>query len=99
MQLADFLAGVARKLASDELNGYGDPVLTALLRPYIGAASVWGDAPSWARLNPFPDGPGPEPRAGSGRGCPVERARPRKITRALNTTAPRHVWRRGAQRP
>ncbi|MFJ2564997.1 MULTISPECIES: DUF3800 domain-containing protein [unclassified Streptomyces] len=70
VQLADFLAGVARKLASDELNGYGDPVLTALLRPYIGAASVWGDAPSWARLNPFPDGPGPEPRAGSGARLP-----------------------------
>ncbi|MFF4759489.1 hypothetical protein [Streptomyces sp. NPDC001292] len=70
VQIADFLAGVARKLASDELNGYGDPVLTALLRPYVGAASVWGDAPSWARLGPLPDGPGREPRAGSGARLP-----------------------------
>ncbi|MFB7110716.1 hypothetical protein [Streptomyces sp. NPDC056190] len=30
--------GVARKLASDEPNGYGDPVHTTLLRPYVGAA-------------------------------------------------------------
>ncbi|MGX4687901.1 DUF3800 domain-containing protein [Streptomyces sp. JNUCC 63] len=52
VQLADFLAGVARKIASDELNGHGDPALTSLLRPYVGAASVWGDAPSWARLGP-----------------------------------------------
>ncbi|WP_338900169.1 hypothetical protein WBG99_01305 [Streptomyces sp. TG1A-60] len=48
--LADFLAGTARKIASDELNGQGDPRLTALLRPYVGASSVWGDARSWAAL-------------------------------------------------
>ncbi|MFF7898608.1 DUF3800 domain-containing protein [Streptomyces sp. NPDC007920] len=65
VQVADFLAGVARKIASDELNGCGDPVLTALLRPYVGAASVWGDAPSWVPLGPLPDGPGREARAGS----------------------------------
>ncbi|MFF8594685.1 hypothetical protein ACF061_25185 [Streptomyces sp. NPDC015220] len=52
VQLADFLAGIARKIASDELNGHGDPALTALLRPYVGADSVWGDAASWARLGP-----------------------------------------------
>ncbi|MFJ8134499.1 hypothetical protein [Streptomyces sp. NPDC096013] len=50
VQLADFLAGIARKLASDELNGHGDPVLTALLRPYLGPDSVWGDAASGLRL-------------------------------------------------
>lgn len=50
VQLADFLAGIARKLASDELNGRGDPALTALLRPYIGTDSVWGDAGSGLRL-------------------------------------------------
>ncbi|UUU26755.1 hypothetical protein [Streptomyces sp. DSM 40750] len=48
--LADFLAGTARKIASDELNGQGDPHLTALLRPYVGASSVWGDERSWAAL-------------------------------------------------
>ncbi|MEW1643620.1 hypothetical protein [Streptomyces sp. NPDC091219] len=50
VQLADFLAGIARKLASDELNGRGDPALTALLRPYLGTDSVWGDAASGPRL-------------------------------------------------
>ncbi|MGW0584817.1 hypothetical protein ACWD25_55110 [Streptomyces sp. NPDC002920] len=52
VQLADFLAGIARRLASDELNGHGDPALTALLRPYTGASAVWGDTDSWARLGP-----------------------------------------------
>jgi hypothetical protein len=50
VQLADFLAGIARKLASDELNGRGDPALTALLRPYVGTDSVWGDESSGLRL-------------------------------------------------
>ena len=43
VQVADFLAGVARKIASEELNGRGDPELTALLRPYVNPGSVWGD--------------------------------------------------------
>jgi hypothetical protein len=51
IQVADILAGVARKIASDELNGRGDARLTALLRPYVDASSIWGD-PSWARLAP-----------------------------------------------
>ncbi|WP_030954727.1 hypothetical protein [Streptomyces sp. NRRL S-481] len=46
VQVADFLAGIARKIASDELNGRGDPALTALLRPYVDPASVWGDVRS-----------------------------------------------------
>jgi hypothetical protein len=50
IQLADFLAGIARKLASDELGERADPVLTALLRPYVGVESVWGDERSGARL-------------------------------------------------
>ncbi|MFE2210665.1 hypothetical protein ACFW93_01655 [Streptomyces canus] len=50
VQSADILAGIARKVASDELNGRGDARLTALLRPYIDTQSVWGDAPSWARM-------------------------------------------------
>ncbi|MEV0176292.1 DUF3800 domain-containing protein [Streptomyces sp. NPDC050803] len=52
IQLADFLAGIARKIASDELNGHGDPALTALLRPYVDPASVWGDETSWALIGP-----------------------------------------------
>lgn len=50
VQLADFLAGIARKIASDELNRRGDPTLTALLRPYADQDSVWGDERSGALL-------------------------------------------------
>ncbi|MFD5230238.1 hypothetical protein ACFWJ5_17240 [Streptomyces qaidamensis] len=50
VQVADFLAGIARKIASDELNDRGDPALTALLRPYVDPDSVWGDARSGALL-------------------------------------------------
>jgi hypothetical protein len=50
VQLADFLAGIARKLASDELNRRADSALTALLRPYVDPASVWGDEPGHAAL-------------------------------------------------
>jgi hypothetical protein len=50
VQLADFLAGVARKISSDELNKRGDSELTALLRPYVDSSSVWGDDRSWFRL-------------------------------------------------
>lgn len=50
VQVADVPAGAARKIASDELNGRGDPELTALLRPYVDPSSVWGDEPSWSRL-------------------------------------------------
>ncbi|MEU7722814.1 hypothetical protein [Streptomyces tibetensis] len=50
VQVADFLAGIARSIASDELNGRGDPALTALLRPYVDPGSVWGDARSGALL-------------------------------------------------
>ena len=55
VQLADFLAGVARKLASQALNGHGDVELTGLLRPYVDPASLWGDASSWEALCP-PEG-------------------------------------------
>lgn len=37
VQVADFLAGVARRIASDELNGRGDDELIALMRPYVRA--------------------------------------------------------------
>jgi hypothetical protein len=46
VQVADIVAGVARKIASDELNGRGDPVLTGLLRPYVDTSSVLMCAPS-----------------------------------------------------
>ncbi|WP_218157311.1 hypothetical protein [Saccharopolyspora shandongensis] len=68
VQVADFLAGVARKIASDELNNRGTPELTALLRPYVNPHSVWGDDRSWALLKPASsfrlaeDGPGLVPR-------------------------------------
>lgn len=52
VQLADFLAGIARKITSDELNGRGDAELTALLRPYAGDPAVWGDARSRAAIWP-----------------------------------------------
>ena len=54
VQVADFLAGVARKIAEEELNGRGDPELVALLRPYVDPASSWGDERSWAALGPAP---------------------------------------------
>jgi hypothetical protein len=50
VQLADFLAGVARKISSDELNQRGDNDLTALLRPYVDSSSIWGDDRSWSLL-------------------------------------------------
>ncbi|WP_105973100.1 hypothetical protein [Streptomyces geranii] len=54
VQLADFLAGIARSVASHELNGRGDATLTALLRPYVDCGrawgSVWGDERSGERL-------------------------------------------------
>src|SRR5919197_1175611 len=54
VQVADFLAGVARKIASDELNDRGDATLTALLRPYVDGSSIWGDSRSWSLLRPEP---------------------------------------------
>jgi Protein of unknown function (DUF3800) len=41
VQLADFVAGIARRLASDELNDRQDAELRALLGPFIGSESVW----------------------------------------------------------
>ena len=52
VQVADLLAGAARRIASEELAGRGDPVLTSLLRPYVGPASVWGDERSRPVLLP-----------------------------------------------
>jgi hypothetical protein len=41
VQIADFVAGIARRLASDELKGRADAELMALLRPLIAGDSVW----------------------------------------------------------
>ncbi|WP_033294234.1 DUF3800 domain-containing protein [Amycolatopsis jejuensis] len=40
VQVADFLAGVARRLAEDALHGQGDAELVTLLAPYVLPASV-----------------------------------------------------------
>lgn len=54
VQVADLLAGAARRIASNELEGDGDAELTGLLRPYVDRHSIWGDERSWARLAPVP---------------------------------------------
>ena len=41
VQLADFVAGIARRLASDELKGRPDAELLDLLRPLIDPESIW----------------------------------------------------------
>jgi hypothetical protein len=46
VHVADLLAGVARKVAADELLGTSDPDLTALLRPYVDSASRWCAQPA-----------------------------------------------------
>ncbi|SED62407.1 DUF3800 domain-containing protein [Jiangella alba] len=50
VQVADFLAGVARRIAEDELAGAHDPELAGLLRPYVDPGSLWADDASWAAL-------------------------------------------------
>ena len=50
VQVVDFIVGVARKVAEDQLNGEDDAELSALLRPYLDPRSVWADEPSWSRL-------------------------------------------------
>jgi hypothetical protein len=57
VQLVDFLAGAARRIASNARNSRPDPVLCDLLRPYVDVASVWVDPPDGAALvGPVPDG-------------------------------------------
>ncbi|GAB2925732.1 hypothetical protein ACFMQL_32120 [Nonomuraea fastidiosa] len=41
LQVADVLAGVARRAAAHELDGRPDRELTELLRPYVDPASIW----------------------------------------------------------
>jgi hypothetical protein len=50
VQIADLLAGIARRVASDELHDHGDPGLSTLVRPYVDPTSRWSDERSWKRL-------------------------------------------------
>jgi hypothetical protein len=54
VQVADLLAGVARRVASDQLAGRAQPDddLTALLSPAVDPESTWSDAGGWAALSP-----------------------------------------------
>ncbi|QFU88974.1 DUF3800 domain-containing protein [Amycolatopsis sp. YIM 10] len=56
VQVADFLAGVARKIASDELNGRGDAELTALLRPFTAPSAAWWNGVRRASCRDLPVG-------------------------------------------
>ena len=47
VQLADFLAGASRRIASQVLAGQADPGLVDLIAPYVSARSTWLDA--WPR--------------------------------------------------
>ncbi|MFD1932698.1 MULTISPECIES: DUF3800 domain-containing protein [Nonomuraea] len=46
VQVADLLAGAARQIGENALNDRGDAELTALLRPYVDAFSIWPAASS-----------------------------------------------------
>lgn len=54
VQVADFLAGIARRIASNALNDHGDGELSELLRPYVDPSSIWADERSWSALRPPP---------------------------------------------
>jgi hypothetical protein len=41
VQVADYLAGIARRLAGDHLAGGADPARTGLLRPLVHPTSIW----------------------------------------------------------
>jgi hypothetical protein len=43
VQIADFVAGIARRFAGDDLKGRADPEIMALLSPLIDHESVWAD--------------------------------------------------------
>jgi hypothetical protein len=57
VQLADIVAGVVRKLASDLLNDRSG-VTADMLEPYVDKHSIWGGAPisGWARAADAPSG-------------------------------------------
>jgi Protein of unknown function (DUF3800) len=51
VQLADFVAGIARRLAADELKGRADPEIITLLGPLIDHESVWAEPSSLVPAN------------------------------------------------
>ena len=55
VQVADLLAGAARRIASEALQGRADSELLALIRPYVSAASIWGDQATAVALLPTVD--------------------------------------------
>lgn len=64
VQVADFMAGAARRIAAEALHGRADAGLTRLLRPYVDAGSPWGDDASWLLLGPVaPDATRASPSA------------------------------------
>ena len=64
VQIADFMAGAARRIAAEALHGRADADLTRLLRPYVDAGSPWGDDASWLLLGPVaPDATRASPSA------------------------------------
>jgi hypothetical protein len=50
VQVADFLAGVARQIATWALWREDRDELSELLRPYVDEASIWADERSWSRI-------------------------------------------------
>jgi hypothetical protein len=50
VQVADVLAGLARRLATNALHGRGDAELCRLLGAYVDPGSRWCDEPSWSLL-------------------------------------------------
>ncbi len=52
VQVADLLAGIARRQALLELAGEGDAEVTTLLRGFVDPDSTWADARSWSALGP-----------------------------------------------
>jgi hypothetical protein len=49
VQIADFVAGIARRVASDQLQNQADPEVAALLQPLVDRDSVWvhSDSVHW----------------------------------------------------
>jgi hypothetical protein len=54
VQVADLLAGVARRVATDALAGRAGPAdeLAALLAPAVDPESIWADGNGWPALSP-----------------------------------------------
>jgi hypothetical protein len=52
VQMADFLAGAARRIGSEALAGQGDPSLVDLIAPYVSPRSIWpATGPGWGGVS------------------------------------------------